>query len=1039
MSGPPNFLDCRGPRVFTMPPGADFLKSLAHGVRAALDETSPYALSDAMILAPTRRAGRALGDAFVQAHGDDGALLLPRIRAIGDVDADEPPFEPGAIALQSPRALSSGQRLFDLAALVRARLLASGQNAAIAICLAEAEALAQLIDEAQTEEIKTFDLAEEKFSIRLAGQPEHVQRAALFLDIVMRHWPEHLRASGASDLAAHRSFVLRALAERWQQEPPSHMVIAAGSTGSVPATAELLKVVSGLPQGAVILPGLDKNLSDKDWQGVQESPGHPQFGMARLLQHMGLGRADVQRWPGATEHTGARRRQRLVNEALLPAQVTADWNERLKRLAKNESLQPAVLVREGLAGLSLIEAENEEEEALALALAIRRTLDDPEKTVMLVTPDRALAGRVRAALWRWHIDIDDSAGTPLSTVGVGVFLDLVATCAAEPSDPVALASLLGSKLSQLGLATEQAHWCAQNLEAHYLRGVRRYSAIEDLCRAIKTAEQKDDGLNDVERDQLVAFTVILQNALLCFADLDNAPVANWAEAHIRAAQILAQSHERSGDDRLWCGAAGASAASLLRTLLDDAGALGDVSAREYGYIFAKLAQQRPIRPEAMQHTRARILGPLEARMISADLIILGGLNEGTWPAHPAQDPFLPRELRIKLGLPDPERRLGLSAHDFAQHASKAEVLLSRAKRVGAEPAIASRWLWRLKTLIRCAAQSEDEASTMLAPDMDYCALARALDRVPPEDVTPAKPPQPKPPVNKRPRSLYVTRIKRLIRNPYGVYAQYILNIKPLDPLGAVPGPRERGNAIHNALEGFMRGDIPPDDPKALPMFTGLTVDALQEQGFAEHQIPAERARWKRAAVWVLDWECKRRAEGWQPVMLEGKGTLTLKTPGKDFVINAKADRLDQCGADFAVLDYKTGAPPSLKEVYAGFDPQLPLEAAILEGAGFARDSKTVRGTAQSLEYVKISGGNPPGERRALEASSKRSLGQYVSAAEFQQRALDDLQRLIVWFDTPDNAYLCQPRAKYTDTYSDYDLLARRAEWAATAEDDGGEL
>ncbi len=1037
MSDAKTFLDLKGPRVFTMPSGMRFLPALAEGIEAAVDPHSPYGLSDAMVLAPTRRAARALADAFVQSQHARNAVLLPRIRAIGDVDADEPPFEPGALALQSARPMGSEQRLFDLAALVQRRMQANGQAPSLACALAEAEALGLLISEAQTEEIDGFDLAKEKFQTKLNGQPEHVQRAAQFLSIVMEHWPAHLHAQGAADPAAYRSFLLRALAENWRNQPPNHIIVAAGSTGSVPATAGLLDTVARLPFGAVVLPGLDESLSDADWKQVAQSPGHPQYGLARLLRRMGLSRADVKPWPGAQEPKAARRRRRLINEALLPAEATAGWGERLQRLSEAERLTPTQLVHEGLDGLSLVEADHEEEEALVLAMAIRHTLQDPQKTAILITPDRALAERVRAALWRWDINIDDSAGTALDKTPLGVFLSLLAQSAAQHGEPSLLASLLSSEFSQLSLPMVKATACARQLEAHFLRGVRRYDSIGDLRRTIEHTAPDLNGITEEQRAQLLIYCQTLEQAFDHFSALDKAPIAAWAEAHIKAAITLATSDEKTGDAHLWRGRAGSGAAALLRALLHDAGSLGDVSAQDYWHVFNSLAGQRPIRPEAPANPRARILGPLEARMIDADLVALGGLNEASWPSLPNQDPFLPRGLRLELGLPDPERRLGLAAHDFAEHASKPQVLLTRAKRNGAEPAVASRWLWRLKTLIRAAAPETAQMQAILAPDVDYLGLARALDFVPPEAITPAPAPRPTPPLEKRPRSLYVTRLKTLVRNPYAIYARFILNLEPLEPLGELPGPKERGMAVHDALEAFIGFGASPDDENALENLSALMAQGLRRHGFADHQIPAQSARLKRASEWILAWERDRRLAGWHSAMLEGKGALTLKLAGGDFAIKAFADRIDQRGEDFAVLDYKTGAAASPAEVYAGFDPQLPLEAAILKDAGFTKEGKTICGTASSLGLVKISGGNPPGDWIALEEKKIKSLGKTVNAPEFEALAVAQITQLVGWFDDPANPYLCQPRAKYTDSFSQYDELARRGEWASTAEDDGG--
>ena len=1031
-----SFLRMRGPRVFTMPSGTAFLPALVSGVLAACDGDSPYALSDAMILAPTRRAARALAEAFVQARGESGATLLPDIRAIGDIDADAPPFAPGALALEAPPPLSSERMLFDLTALVQARLRASGQSDALPVALAEAEALARLISEAETEGVDDFDIAAAAFQERLAAQPEHVQRAARFLHIVIRAWPQHLRELGASGPAAFRTFVNTALAQRWQAQPPGHMVIAAGSTGSIPATARLLDVIARLPRGAVVLPGLDESLSDADWDTVLQSPGHPQHGLARLLARMQISRGDVKRWPGAGESLKARRRRRMINEALLPAPATADWRARLDRLAAAEKVKPVTLVHRALEGLSLVEAGNEDEEALVLALAIRHTLEDPHKSAILVTPDRVLAQRVRAALWRWHIDIDDSAGTPLERTAPGVFLGLLAQLAVQDDDPVLLASLLGSELATAGLAPEAAQACAQKLEAHVLRGVVRHR-VGALDAVIAEGSPETDGLDAPWRARLRGFARRLHAALAPLLSLpEEAPAAEFARAHALAAEQLAASDAQGGAARLWRGHDGAAGAALLRTLIMDSAHLGPLKAADYAHLFGAMARQRPVRPPAPRQPRARILGPLEARMLSADLVALGGLNETIWPAGAAQDPFLPAHLRTALGLPDPERKLGLAAHDFAEHASKPQVLLTRSKRSGADPAVASRWLWRLKTLVRSAVSTDEEVEAMLAPQTDYLALARQLDHGPAR-ARPVDPPRPAPPVDQRPKSLYVTRIRTLVRNPYAIYARFILGLKALDPLGARPGPAQWGSAMHAALEQFFASGGTPDDDAGDELMR-LFSAALRQNGFGEDQMVRACARGRRAVDWLLHWERRRRDEGWRPVLLEGEGALAIPMPGgRAFTLKARADRIDRGPGGFAVLDYKTGSMPTAKEIWAGFDPQLPLEAAILEHSGFARGGKREQGTASSLVYVRLSGGSTPGEARVLEETGRRSIAAPHAAADFQRRAMAQLQSLIAWFNTPQNPYLCQPRAKYTDSYSDYDLLARRPEWAAVPDDEDG--
>ncbi len=1024
-----SFLDQPGPRVFTMPPGEPFLKRLAEGLCAAIAGQGDFALSDAMILAPTLRAARSLTAAFLALQKDNAAILLPRIRAIGDIDADEPPFEPGSIALDAPPAISAERRLFDLAALVHERLKISGQGGGIGAALAEAQALASLIDEAQTARKSDdapidFRRADEDFTTHLEGQPEHVQKAKAFLDIVMAHWPAHLAALGVSDPAERRSFVLRRLAQNWRQNPPDHIVIAAGSTGSVPATAQLLKVIAGLPKGAVILPGLDVQLFDSAWEEARTTPGHAQYGMAQLLAQIGIERSAVRLWPAARESRPAQRRRRLINEALLPANSTAGWLERLEDLSAREKLKPVNLARKALDGLALVEAQSEEEEALVLALAVRQTLQEPQKTAIVITPDRSLAQRVSSALRRWGIEIDDSAGQPLTETPVGVFLDLIAQGAQGDIDPVVIAALISNPL--FGLGDEDLR---QKFDALVLREPRHHARFDDICAYINQLER----LDDQTRAALVDFTRALGDALAPLRALSTAPIKDFARAHVQAAETLATSAEKSGAARLWGGPAGESAAGLMRALLSEADSLGPLDGQTYWRSFTALGRLRPVRPRGVKSVRARILGPLEARMISADLVALGGLNENTWPAPAQGDPFLPRQLRLDLGLPDPERRLGLAAHDFAEHACKPAVLLTRARQSGGEPTVASRWIWRLKTLVRGACETDAEADDIFAPATPFLDYARTLDSVAPQECTPALPPAPKPPLNTRPRSLSVTNIDKLVRNPYAIYSKYILRILPLDPLGGTPGPTERGSAIHMALEHFIKDAPDLDAPETPQVLRRHLDDALKECGFAPYDIPVQSAGLASAVNWIIANERQRRDEGWAPVGLEIAGEASIITAYRPFTVYARADRIDQGPQGFAILDYKTGTGPTAKEVSAGFAPQLPLEGFILRAGGFTAGGKTLAGPLHSLAHVRLFGGKRKG---AFDTLEKKSARQTIAADDLVDRAQDQLGRLINWFDDPTHPYSCQPQAKYTDDYSDYDLLARRPEWSATPEGDG---
>ncbi|MCF6293875.1 MAG: hypothetical protein L3J04_10830 [Robiginitomaculum sp.] len=501
-----SFLDQTGPRVFTIPSGEDFQIVLAKGILAAIKESSdPFALHDTIVLTPTRRSVRSLSAAFLQLTGDNKAVLLPQILPIGDVDADEPPFVAGHIPLDIAPEISANARVFSLARIVMHRAKISEQPVSLTAALAEASAIASLLDTAAHEGIDDFSFATEEFQTFLQGQPQHIQNAARFLEIINTYWPQELRALGLIDPALRRSKMLDALSEQWTKNPTHKNVIAAGSTGSQKATANLLQVVSALPNGCVVLPGLDQDLDDKAWEQVARTPGHPQFGMSKLLRRLSATRDTVRQWPQVSVDLGLKRRRRIINEALTPADITSDWLDRLANIGKTFKMSTEQLMHDALDGLALIEAETQDEEALVIALAIRETLEHPTKTAMLVTPDRALARRVRAALQRWSIDIDDSAGVPLSEDPTGIYIRLVLDLWADPADPAILLALLVHPLTGLGKNRKEILPLIRKMEITFFRGIRKHQDLSNLIEIIQKSDHKNNqqiadllqNLNDV--------------------------------------------------------------------------------------------------------------------------------------------------------------------------------------------------------------------------------------------------------------------------------------------------------------------------------------------------------------------------------------------------------------------------------------------------------------------------------------------------------------------------------------------------------------
>ena len=776
-------------------------------------------------------------------------------------------------------------------------------------------------------------------------------------------------------------------------------MIAAGSTGSIPATAELLKVIAQLPTGAVVLPGLDAELDGEAWSALDA--GHAQFGLRQLLGHLGIEREDVAPWsplPGERAERAAR--VRFISEALRPPPATDAWRDLI------ENAQASFM--DVFKDFALVETQNPREEALVVAIALREALETNGRTAALVTPDRGLARRVAAELTRWGIAIDDSAGRKLSSTPPGTFLALLARAAAEGFPPVALLSLLKHPLAAGGESQAAFRRRVRRLEHRHLRGIRPGRGLEGIAARLT-------GESDRE---LAEWFTRLRPILEPFAaamEMNERALPDLVRAHAKAAEALAATHAESGAAALWRGEAGEAAANLIGEIIRDGDGIALMDGRQYAELVFELSEARAVRPPYNRQKRLAILGPLEARLLDFDLVVLGGLNEGTWPRDAATDPWLSRPMRAQLGLDPPERRTGLSAHDFAMLAASRSVLLTRAVKDAGAPTVASRWVLRVQQLAKGLGLERE-----ISARNDLLAWARAIDTR--EPAPRATRPAPAPPVALRPRRLSVTEIETWLRDPYAIYAKHVLRLKPLDPLDPEPGPRERGIAIHRALEHFLRAhpDALPDD--ALARLLQASEEAFAAAGASPAALALWRPRFARAGRWFVSYQTARRKQIERSVT-ETSGTLELPGPAGPFTLVGRADRIDLfSNGHAAIIDYKTGRVPSQKQVDLLFAPQLPLEAAMLMHGAFA-DASAAR--VREFVYIKLSGGDPPGET-------------FVPQADATAKALDArerLIRLIAAYDDEHRSYRSREMPERATDKGDYDHLARVAEWSRIEDDE----
>ena len=1038
-------------RVFSVPLSAPFLRiviaALIDGRLVAGFEARahPERLAAATLYLPTRRAGRMAREIFLDELKADAAVL-PRIVALGDIDEDELAFAEqaeqygGAAPLDIPPKLGELDRRLTLARLVAAWAMSPVSAPLVvggpASTLALAGDLARLMDD-----MVTRGVGWEALDGLVPDQlDKYWQHSLEFLQIARRAWPAHLAEIEKIEPAARRDRLIDAEARRLtaHHEGP---VIAAGSTGSMPATAKFLHAVATLPQGAVVLPGLDTDLDDDAWQligGIRDTqgkltappaPNHPQFAMYALLDRLGIKRGDVEVL-GEPAPLG---RDVLVSEAMRPSNATAAWHRRLG--------QPGIVekISAGLTNLAVIEAANPEMEALAIAVAMReaRHLD---KSAALVTPDRALARRVMAALGRWNLEFADSGGDGLMDTSAGIFARLTAEAAARQLEPPTLLALLKHPLCQLGGGRGAFRDTIETLELALLRGTRPQAGSSGLARDFDRFRLELEKLNrretsslhgseprarlrDDELDRAGQLIKHLHDALSPLESLNASKPYDFAELaeHHRNA-LMDLSRDQHGVAMAFDGPEGSALASAFDELLGERPRSGlMVQIGDYPEVFQTAFGDRMVRRPESPSTQLHIYGQLEARLTQSDRVILGGLVEGVWPPAPRTDPWLSRPMRHELGLDLPERRIGLSAHDFAQLLGADEVILSHAAKVGGAPAVASRFLHRLE-----AVAGEERWRAAKAAGEKYVRFADQLDQ--PDKIDPIPQPMPKPPRATRPLKLSVTAIEDWLRDPYTIYAKYILKLAPLDPVDMPLSAADRGSAIHDAL-----GEFTQTFATRLPERPALALRGIGEKYFAPlMERPEARALWwprfLRIAEWFADWEIARR-DNLPMIAAEIRGEIPIPLDhDRTFVLSARAARIERRhDGTFAILDYKTGQPPTGKQVRMGLSPQLTLEAAILREGGF--EGILAGASVGELVYVRLSGNNPPGEQKSLELKiNKGDTPQPPDQAATEAR--QKLEALIRAFENEDQAYTSLNLSMWSNRYGSYDDLARIKEWSA---------
>jgi ATP-dependent helicase/nuclease subunit B len=989
-----------GPNVYSIAAHRGFADALVAGLVPRYSEAD-FGLARLTLLLPSSRAQRNVSEAFIRHFGERGeaGLLMPRMAVVGDLDLDEALgalFDPLGAESDIPPAVDLDYRWLRLAELIKqVKGAEAPQGAAL---LRQADAIGKAMDRLLVEHVSPEDLFDEKVMGLLGDLADNWKRSlALFMQ-VQDMWLKELIASGTVDPADRRNRLFRAAARKWRTDPPPHPIVAAGVTSAAPRLAKLLRVVADLPNGAVILPDFDLTISDEVWSelgcaGAPEEPGgpvfergdavtHPQYHLKLLLNRMGVNRHEVQPWHRAGLGKGPPERSHAISSLFMPPKASRAW----------AALEPD---KRRLTGVRIMETANPEEEAQAIALLLREALEEPGRRAALVTPDRGLAGRVVAHLARWNIAADDSAGRPLSQTAAGRVLLLLAEIVAEQAAPVPLMALLGHPL--VGAGEGRPLWLERTrLLERALRGPKLVPGLAPVGEKIAVLARIDPGI----AGWWTGIEAILA-PLLDLAGRDEASLASQLDALVKAGEALC-------GEMLWARQDGRALSQMVTNLRLHAAAVGtSLAPDDLPAVLRDRMDGIAVRPPWGGHPRLSIYGLLEARMSRADLVVCGGLNEGSWPQIPAQDPLLAPAVLRALGVPGADFRIGLAAHDLAGMLGAPEVVLSRAERDADGPAIPSRFLLRVEALLG-ARLLETHRETRAVE------LARAIDAS--SEVRPTEQPKPAPSAEQRDVPIAITALDTLRSDPYQFYARAILGLRKLDALDEEPSAAWKGTIVHDILERWHKQG-------------GSLADTAHQVLDEENLHPVMRALWLPRLVKGLEWVETELAR------LEGRDVIAVERKGEMVVdgvrIHGRADRIDRLSdGTLAIVDYKTGSPPSARRVKEGFSLQLGLVGMMAEMGGI----EGVSGTAAQFEYWSLAKKAGAFGFRASPVKTDRNRAE-IAPGEFTSLTDDFLHEAITrWIkgDEPFTARL----VPNLEVYGDYDQLMRLEEWLGREDGDG---
>jgi ATP-dependent helicase/nuclease subunit B len=1015
------------PTVFNIPAGVSFFDCLAQGIIQHYNN-QPELFSKITIFLPSKQNIKTLKESFFKInHGK--ILLLPKIRSLGDMLDNEMSLLPDIET--SPYAILSQKKVINYKsrhlALTRFILetFKSTKNANISYQegFSLAATLLELLDSLQLEQISPTILKE----IKIDGYIENWQKNLDIINSVTELWTNYLVSHNYCDPIIHRNAIFNYLSHYWLNNPSNAPVIIAGSIDSTPASAHFIKSIGCLEKGCIVLSGLDTGLTEKDIHNL--NPNHPQYELYKLIHYFGNDVASIENWTSTDKFLTNRhkQRQKLCHEIMRSSETTESWINIAERLSNHD-------ISQAIQDINIIHAPNERKEASAIALIIREAMETPNKSIALVTPNRLLVQRVKAILTRWNIIPNDSAGIALSSLPQGIYFKLLCDVLESNFAPIQLLSFLKHPFSNAGFAKGDFKTQVYRLEKQILRGVAPSNGLQGYRQALKLKIELLKNKSDIDAEKskhlhlslsLIDFLERLFSPIIALDDY--CTMTDFTETFINLINQCACTDTQNATELFWSDDAGQCANDLLSSFIDISDSLGFLPKQAIYNHIKEFSAKTSIHKNFGYDKNVFIWGTSEARLQQADIMILAGLTEGSWPVSPQANIWLSRPMQEQLGLTTPERHIGLSAHEFVQAICSSKIFLTYSAESNGSPNIPSRWIISLENIIQGVFTSTDILKNLYnTPYLSWLEQLDNTDIIP----IPAKRPMPKPPINLRPKAISVTDAEKWLRDPYTIYCKHILNLKKLNGIDEELNASEKGTIIHKLFNDFTIATQTGFHGSPEQIMNNIVNNLLESL----KQRPLLYIFWGNRLHYIctqfVEFEIERRKK-LTPILSEIDGKISFQTTQGDFTIKARCDRIDLTQDNQAIIvDYKTSSSsaPSYEQMKIGLAPQLPLQAIILEQGGFGKPYQSCAAHYIIVNETK----NPPFEIK--EMKSKQSLS---SDKPFNALIHDIFEDFKIWvekYNDINTAYISRRLPQFLKYEGDYDHLARVKEWVLNEAD-----